>query len=75
MDTANGKRDTSTFSSWSVQFKPTFEVTVPVRPIRGANDKFLFCSIIFFFFGLVLMILSQIILKGKDLKDEQKLTI
>jgi hypothetical protein len=26
-------------------------------------------------FGLVLMILSQIILKGKDLKDEQELTI
>ena len=26
-------------------------------------------------FGLVLMIISQIILKGKDLKDEQELTI
>ena len=45
VDTANGRRDTSTFSSWNVQFKPTFEVTVPVRPIRGANDKFLYSSI------------------------------
>jgi hypothetical protein len=32
-------------------------------------------SINFVIFGLVLMILSQIILKGKDLKDEQELTI
>ena len=45
VDTANGRRDTSTFSSWTVHFKPTFEVTVPVRPIRGANDKFLYSSI------------------------------
>ena len=45
VDTTNGRRDTSTFSSWSVQFKPTFQVTVPVRPIRGANDKFLYSSI------------------------------
>ena len=75
MDTANGKRDTSTTSSWTVHFKPTLEISVPVRPIRGANDKFLYSSINFVIFGLVLMILSQIILKGKDLKDEQKLTI
>lgn len=40
VDTTNGRRDTSTFSSWTVHFKPTFEVTIPVRPIRGANDKF-----------------------------------
>jgi hypothetical protein len=45
VDTTGGRRDTSTFSSWSVQFKPTFQVTVPVRPIRGANDKFLYSSI------------------------------
>ena len=45
VDTANGRRDTSTSSSWTVQFKPTFEVTVPVRPIRGANDKFLYSSV------------------------------
>jgi hypothetical protein len=32
-------------------------------------------SIYYIVFGLVLMILSQIILKGKDLKDEQELTI
>jgi hypothetical protein len=32
-------------------------------------------SIYYIIFGLVLMILSQIILKGKDLKDEQELTI
>ena len=170
VDTTGGKRDTiGTSSSWTVQFKPTFEVTVPVRPIRGANDKFLYssvkgepcidyiltntllscatlplliwllviilkvirsvykgeifvsqiakrletagwllvafwflanvvgyiqiqilrkailmayydiywqpASINFVIFGLVLMILSQIILKGKDLKDEQELTI
>ena len=36
VDTTGGKR---------VQFKPTFEVTVPVRPIRGANDKFLYSSV------------------------------
>lgn len=105
VDTTGGKRDTiGTSSSWTVQFKPTFEVTVPVRPIRSANDKFLYssvkgepciqiqilrkailmayydiywqpASINFVIFGLVLMILSQIILKGKDLKDEQELTI
>lgn len=45
VDTTNGRRDTSTFSSWTVHFKPTFEVTIPVRPIRGANDKFLYSSI------------------------------
>ena len=45
VDTTNGRRDTSTSSSWNVQFKPTFEVTVPVRPIRGADDKFLYSSI------------------------------
>ena len=46
VDTAGGKRDTiGTSSSWSVQYKPTFEVTVPVRPIRGANDKFLYSSL------------------------------
>jgi hypothetical protein len=45
VDTADGRRDTSTFSSWSVHFKPTFQVTVPVRPIRGANDKFLYSSL------------------------------
>ena len=39
VDTTNGRRDTSTY------FKPTFEVTIPVRPIRGANDKFLYSSI------------------------------
>jgi hypothetical protein len=32
-------------------------------------------SIFYIVFGLVLMIISQIILKGKDLKDEQELTI
>ena len=46
VDTTGGKRDTiGTSSSWTVQFKPTFEVTVPVRPIRGANDKFLYSSV------------------------------
>ena len=42
VDTTNGRRDTSTFSSWTVHFKPTFQVTIPVRPINGANDKFLY---------------------------------
>ena len=32
-------------------------------------------SIYYIVFGLVLMIISQIILKAKDLKDEQELTI
>jgi len=46
VDTTGGKRDTiGTSSSWTVQFKPTFEVTVPVRPIRSANDKFLYSSV------------------------------
>lgn len=45
VDTANGKRDTSTTSSWTVHFKPTFEISVPVRPIRGANDKFLYSNL------------------------------
>ena len=45
VDTTNGRRDTSTSSSWNVHFKPTFEVTIPVRPIRGADDKFLYSSI------------------------------
>ena len=45
VDTTNGRRDTSTFSSWTVHFKPTFEVTIPVRPIRGANDKYLYSSL------------------------------
>ena len=43
VDTVNGKCDTiGTFSSWNVQFKPTFEVTVPVRPNRAAPDKYLY---------------------------------
>lgn len=46
VDTTGGKRDTiGTSSSWSVQFKPTFEVAVPVRPIRGADSKFLYSSL------------------------------
>lgn len=37
--------------------------------------KYQTADILYIVFGLVLMILSQIILKGKDLKDEQELTI
>jgi hypothetical protein len=33
------------------------------------------CNSMFIFTGLALMIISQIILMGKDLKDEQELTI
>ena len=43
VDTVDGKRDTiATATSWNVQFKPTLEVTVPVRPCRAATDKFLY---------------------------------
>ena len=46
VDTVDGKRDTiSTTTSWNVQFKPTFEVTVPVRPNHAATDKFLYSNV------------------------------
>ena len=44
--TVDGKRDTIiTTTSWNVQFKPTFEVTVPVRPNHAATDKFLYSNV------------------------------
>jgi hypothetical protein len=36
---------TITTTSYNVQFKPTFEVTVPVRPNRAATDKFLYSKV------------------------------
>ena len=46
VDTVDGKRDTiGTTTSYNVQFKPTFEVTVPVRPNRFGNDKFLYSNV------------------------------
>ena len=46
VDTVDGKRDTiGTTTSYNVQFKPTFEVTVPVRPNRFATDKFLYSNV------------------------------
>ena len=46
VDTVDGKRDTiATATSWNVQFKPTLEVTVPVRPCRAATDKFLYSNV------------------------------
>lgn len=46
VDTVDGKRDTiGTSSSWTVNFKPTFDVTVPVRPRMAAIDKFLYSSV------------------------------
>lgn len=46
VDTVGGKRDTvSTTTSYNVQFKPTFEVTVPVRPNHAATDKFLYSNV------------------------------
>ena len=44
--TVDGKHDTIiTTTSWNVQFKPTFEVTVPVRPNHAATDKFLYSNV------------------------------
>ena len=46
VDTVDGKRDTiGTTTSYNVQFKPTFEVTIPVRPNRFGNDKFLYSNV------------------------------
>ena len=46
VDTVDGKRDTvCTTTSYDVQFKPTFEVTVPVRPNHAATDKFLYSNV------------------------------
>ncbi len=45
VDTVDGKRDTIATTSWNVQFKPTLEVTVPVRPCRAAIDKFLYSKV------------------------------
>ena len=46
VDTVDGKRDTiSTTTSYNVHFKPTFEVSVPVRPNRAATDKFLYSNV------------------------------
>ncbi len=46
VDTVDGKRDTvSTTTSYNVQFKPTWEVSVPVRPNRAATDKFLYSKV------------------------------
>jgi hypothetical protein len=46
VDTVDGKRDTvSTTTSYNAQFKPTWEVSVPVRPIRAGSDKFLYSKV------------------------------
>jgi len=46
VDTVDGKRDiVCTTTSYDVQFKPTFEVTVPVRPNHAATDKFLYSNV------------------------------
>ena len=46
VDTIDGKCDTiGTTTSYNVQFKPTFEVTVPVRPNHAATDKFLYSNV------------------------------
>ena len=46
VDTIDGKCDTiGTTTSYNVQFKPTFEVTIPVRPNRFGNDKFLYSNV------------------------------
>ena len=46
VDTVDGKRYTTvTTTSYNVKFKPTFEVTVPVRPNRAATDKFLYSKV------------------------------
>lgn len=42
VDTIVGGTDTLTSTSWNVFFKPTFELTVPVRPSRAAKDKYLY---------------------------------
>ena len=42
VDTINGGTNTLTSTSWSVSFKPTFELTVPVRASRAASDKYLY---------------------------------
>ena len=46
VDTVDGKRhNISTTTSWNVYFKPTLEVTIPVRPNRAATDKFLYSNV------------------------------
>ena len=46
VDTIDGKRDTiGITTSYNTQFKPAFEVTIPVRPNRFGNDKFLYSNV------------------------------
>lgn len=46
VDTVDGKRDTiSTTTTWNVSYKPTLEVSVPVRPRRAADDMFLYSKL------------------------------
>ena len=46
VDTIDGKRDTiGTTTSYNTQFKPTLEMTIPVRPNRFGNDKFLYSNV------------------------------
>lgn len=42
VDTINSKPDTITTTTWNVDFKPTFELTFPVRQRGSATDKYLY---------------------------------
>lgn len=42
VDSVNGGLDTLTSTSWNVSFKPTFELSVPVRSSRSATDRYLY---------------------------------